>query len=294
MAGEVLFDETFLKKLEYLFIVSKKIFQGRLRAERRSRKVGAGIEFADHRDYTPGDDLRYLDWNLFGRMDRLQLRLFEEQEDLYVYLLVDASASMGLGEPQKLTYAKKVAAALAYIGLSNLDRVAIVPFSEGLRSRLAPSRGKGQIFKVFEFLGALGHAGVTDLAGSMESFVHQNKRRGLAVVVSDFYDHKGYADGLNYLRFNKFHPFVVHLFDERELRPNLRGDLSLIDCETGEVREVTVSPRILEAYRQAHAAWCQELEDFCKKRQMAYFRTPVQTPFEDLILRIFRAGGFLK
>src|SRR5947208_16147085 len=99
--SEALFDEQFLKKLEYLYIVSKKVFQGRLRAERRSRKVGAGIEFADHRDDTPGDDPRYLDWNLFGRMDQLQLRLLEEQEDLYLYLLVDASASLALGSPPK-------------------------------------------------------------------------------------------------------------------------------------------------------------------------------------------------
>jgi hypothetical protein len=292
--AEALFDEQFLKKLEYLYVVSKKIFQGRLRAERRSRKVGSGIEFADHRDYTPGDDLRYLDWNLFGRMDKLLLRLFEEQEDLYIYLLVDASLSMGLGEPQKLTYAKKVAAALAYIGLANLDRVSILPFSQGTGSRLAPSRGKGQIFKVFEFLGGVEGKGVTDLASSVQTFVHQNKRRGLAVVISDLYDPKGYADGLNYLRYNKFLPFVIHLFDEMELRPKLRGDCQLIDCETGEVREVTVSPRILEAYRSAHASWCAEIETFCKKRQITYFRTAVQAPFEDLVLRIFRTGGFLK
>lgn len=291
---EALFDEQFLKKLEYLFIVSKKVFQGRFRAERRSRKVGAGIEFADHRDYAPGDDLRYLDWNLFGRMDKLLLRLFEEQEDLYVYFLVDASASMRMGDPSKLLYAKKVAAALAYIGLSNLDRVAILPFSEGLGGRLAPSRGKGQIFKVFEFLTNLEGGGVTQLAPSAHTFVHQNKRRGLVVVISDFYDPEGYEEGLKYLRYNRFQPFVVHLYDEAELRPVLRGDLQLIDCETGEVREVTVSPRILEEYRRAHTAWCQELEDFCKKRQIVYFRSAIQTPFEDLILRIFRAGGFLK
>jgi uncharacterized protein (DUF58 family) len=289
-----LFDEQFLKKLEYLYIVSKKVFQGRLRAERRSRKVGSGIEFADHRDYTPGDDLRYLDWNLFGRMDKLLLRLFEEQEDLYVYLLIDASASMGLGNPSKLSYARKVAAALAYIGLSNLDRVAILSFANGLKERLAPSRGKGQIFKVFDFLSSVESGGMTDLGTSLASFVHQNKRRGLAVVISDLYDHKGYAAGLNFLRYNKFQPFVIHLFDEAELTPAIRGDLQLIDCETKEIREVTVSPRLLEAYRRAHSTWCDEVEDFCMKRQVSYYRTAVQLPFEDLILRIFRMGGFLK
>jgi uncharacterized protein (DUF58 family) len=292
--AEALFDEQFLKKLEYLFIVSKKVFQGRFRAERRSRKVGSGVEFADHRDYAPGDDLRYLDWNLFGRMDKLQLRLFEEQEDLYIYVLVDGSKSMAMGAPQKLLYAKKIAAALAYIGLSNLDRVALFAFAQGLTDRLAPSRGKGQIFKVFDFLSSFEGGGLTDLEVSMQTFVHQHKRRGLAVVVSDFYDPKGYAEALNFLRYNKFTPFVVHLYDQGELTPNLRGDLTLIDCETQETRDVTVSPRLLDEYRRAHARWCSEVEDFCKKRQITYFRTPTQTPFEDLILRIFRSGGFLK
>ena len=292
--GEVLFDEQFLKKLEYLFIVSKKVFQGRIRAERRSRKVGSGIEFADHREYAPGDDLRYLDWNLFGRQDKLQIRLFEEQEDLYIYVLIDGSLSMTLGNPQKLAYAKKVAAALAYIGLSNLDRVALFSFSGGLSDHLAPSRGKGQIFKIFDFLGGFAGGGATDLGMSLKTFVHQHKRRGLAVVISDLYDPKGYVEGLNYLRFNKFQPFVVHLYDEAELKPNLRGDLTLIDVETQELREVTVSPRLLDAYRKAHADWCTEIENFCKKGQVSYFRTPVQQPFEELILRIFRSGGFLK
>ena len=292
--SEALFDEQFLKKLEYLFIVSKKVFQGRIRAERRSRKVGSGIEFADHRDYAPGDDLRYLDWNLFGRQDKLQLRLFEEQEDLYIYVLIDGSMSMTLGQPQKLLYAKKIAAALAYIGLSNLDRVALFNFGDGITHRLSPSRGKGQIFKVFDFLSNFNGGGVTDLEASLKTFVHQHKRRGLAVVISDFYDPKGYEAGLNFLRYNKFQPFVVHLFDQKELEPNLRGDLTLIDCETQALREVTVSPSLLEKYRRAHGAWCAELEDFCKKRQVDYFRTPVQTPFEDLVLRIFRSGGFLK
>src|SRR5262249_10171018 len=160
-----LFDEEFLKKLEYLAIVSRKVFAGKVRAERRSRKVGAGVEFADHRDYAPGDDIRYLDWNLFGRMERLLLRLFEEEEDLHVYLLCDASGSMRTGHPPKLEYASKVAAALAYVTLSNLDRVSIVPFGgDERRDPLPPARGKGRIFKVFQFLREVEAHGSTHLA----------------------------------------------------------------------------------------------------------------------------------
>src|SRR6266498_3983375 len=143
------FDEQFLKKLEYLYVVAKKVFVGRLRAERRSRKTGSGVEFADHRNYAAGDDLRYLDWSVYGRLDKLLLRLFEEEEDLHIYLLIDASTSMR--ENGKLDYAAAVCAALAYVGLAKLDRVSIVPFGGAERDRLPPSRGKGNIFKVFRF-----------------------------------------------------------------------------------------------------------------------------------------------
>src|SRR5260370_22727206 len=182
-----MFDEGFLKKLEYLYIVSKKVFAGRIRGERRSKKIGSGVEFADHRNYAVGDDLRYLDWSAYGRLDKLLLRLFEEEEDLHIYLLLDASASMRAGRPPKLEYALRVCAALAYIGLANLDRVCIAPFGGGLRPLLPPSRGKGNIIKIFRFLSAVTPAGTTELGPSLEAFVHQTKRRGLAVIISAFY-----------------------------------------------------------------------------------------------------------
>src|SRR5689334_22667286 len=191
------FDESFLKKLEYLYVVSRKVFSGRMRAERRTRKTGSGVEFADHRNYTVGDDLRYLDWSVYGRLDKLLLRLFEEEEDLHIYLLVDASASMRSNG--KLDYAMSVAAALAYVGLAKLDRVSIVPFGGGERDRMPPSRGKGNIFKVFQFLQALNPQGRTELSHSLEGFVHSTKRRGIAIVISDFYDPAGYQEGLNLL-----------------------------------------------------------------------------------------------
>jgi uncharacterized protein (DUF58 family) len=289
-----LFDEAFLKKLEYLYIVSKKVFIGRIRAERRSRKVGSGIEFADHRDYTAGDDFRYLDWNVYGRMDKLLLRLFEEEEDLHIYLLLDISDSMRVGSPPKLHYAMKVAAALCYVGLANLDRVSIVTFADGLRDRLPPARGKGRIFKVFEFLRGVTPGGITHLGPCMRSFVAQNKRRGLAVLLSDYYDPAGFEDGLSVLRHNRFEPFAIQVIDPVEVRPKLKGDLQLIDCETGEVREVTISQALLEAYTREHHRYCQELSEFCTKKQIDLFRAETSVAFDDLILKIFRKGGFLR
>jgi uncharacterized protein (DUF58 family) len=290
-----LFDDEFLKKLEYLYLVSKKLFAGHIRAERRTKKVGSGIEFADHRGYTAGDDFRYIDWNIYGRMDKLLLRLFEEEEDLSIYMLLDTSVSMRIGAPApKLDYAMKLCAALCYIGLANLDRVAIVPFSDAIHGRLPPARGKGRIFKVFDFLRGVEPGGITRLDACLTRFVQEYKRRGMVVVISDFYDPVGYEAGLNVLRYHKFEPFVIQLYDQKEVNPPLHGDLTLIDCETGEPREVTISSSLLEAYKREHERYCQELSAYCTKRAIPFFRTHTGVPFDELVLRIFRAGGFLK
>lgn len=295
LAKDDLFDDDFLKKLEYLFLVSKKLFSGGAKAERRTKKVGSGIEFADHRNYTRGDDFRYIDWNIYGRMDKLLLRLFEEEEDLSIYLLLDASVSMRIGAPTpKLHYAMKLVAALCYVGLANLDRVSVQPFAAELGDRLPPARGKGRIFKVFDFLRQIEPQGITRLGPCLTRFVQQTKRRGLVVVVSDFYDPSGYEEGLNVLRYNKFEPFVIQLYDEKEAAPPLHGDLTLVDCETGEPKEVTVSASLLAAYRREHERYCQELGQFCTQRAIPFFRTHTGLPFDELVLRIFRAGGFLR
>lgn len=288
------FDEAFLAKLEYLYIVSQKIVSGRLRAERKTRIVGSGLEFADYRNYSHGDDLRNIDWRIFGRTEKLFLKLFEEEEDLHIYFLLDSSRSMTLGTPDKWSYAKQVAAALGYIGLSNLDRVSIIPFSSQLDGRLPPSRGRSQIFKIFDFLNSLEPGRQTSLRDAFRTFVTQNKRRGMAVVISDFYDPRGFEEGLNFLRYHKFEPLVVHLYDERELDVSFRGDLQLVDCETGEVADITVTAAMMREYKKAFDAYCEQLEDYCVKRDILYFRAPIQIPFDELILRVFRAGGFLK
>jgi uncharacterized protein (DUF58 family) len=306
-AAEFGFDQAFLKKLEYLHVVARKVFAGRLRAERRSRKAGAGVEFADHRDYAPGDDLRYLDWSVYGRMDRLLLRLFEQEEDLSIYILIDASASMkvganrdgaqGPGQGQtgsKLRYAAQVAAALAYVGLANLDRVSLLAFGGGLRARLPAARGKGQIFKMLDFLSGLRPEGPTELNTALSSFVHQTSRRGVAVVISDFYDPAGYEEGLNLLRYHRFEPTAIQILDPREATPQLRGDLEIVDMETGELRQVTLSPRLCAAYAREHQAYCEALDRFCTSRAITYLRAETNVPFEDMVLRLFRSGGFLR
>ena len=290
------FDERFLRKLEYLTVVTKRAFLGQLRAERRSRRVGAGIEFADHRDYTAGDDLRTIDWNLYGRMQRLLVRLFEEDEDLSIDVLFDTSASMGLGAPPKLDLAMQVGAALAYVGLANLDRVAITPITDDLGEGLPPARGKGHILHMLRFLDGVTPSGRTSLGDAVRAFLSRRRkhRRGLVILISDFYDPAGYRQALDLLRYDRFEIIVVQISAPDEARPALRGDITVRDVETGEERELTLSPAALEAYVRRHAALVRGLEGFCRERGIPCFAVTSDLAFDAVVLRVFRAGGLLR
>ncbi len=289
-----LFDEEFQRRLEYLAIVSKRVVSGRMRAERRSKKTGAGIEFADYREYAPGDDFRYIDWNVYQRSGRLLLRLFEEEEDLSVYIIVDASRSMGMGEPAKLRYAKQVAAALSYVALANLDRVSVLSFGEKMEGRLAPTRGKNRVFKVFEFLRGVEATGTTDLQTSLKTFAAQNKRKGVAILISDLYDPKGFEDGINQLRYARFETTVLHISDPRDLEPELNGDVRLVDRETGAHRDVTITPRLLAKYKRAHEEYQARIQGFCRDKQVGYFPMRTDIAFDDAILNVLRKGGVVR
>ncbi|MBI4702012.1 MAG: DUF58 domain-containing protein [Deltaproteobacteria bacterium] len=293
-AQEPLFDEEFQRKLEYLALVSRRVFSGAMKAERRTKKTGSGVEFADRREYVAGDDFRHLDWHAYGRFDELLLRLFEEQEDLSIYFLLDSSWSMGFGSGAKLRHAKRLCAALAYVGLANLDRVAIVTAGDRVTGRMPPTRGKARIFRVFRFLEAVSPDGDTDLGAAARAFAAQHKRRGLAVLLSDLYDPAGFESGINALRYSRFEPLVLHIVEPADRAPLLKGDLLLRDCESGEEREVTVSGRVLARYGQAYDAYLESVRRFCTAKRVSYFAADVRVPFDELILRLFRRGGFLR
>ncbi len=178
----------FLRKIERLSLVAKRVFPGQLRGERRSTKRGSSVEFADYRNYAVGDDFRRVDWNVYARLEKLFLKLFVEEEDLHVYVLIDASRSMEFGDPSKLLYAKRVAAALSYIALGNLDRVGLAALSDGMASILTPKRGKQSAFGVFEWLKSVKPSGATQLAQSIRDFSLRTSRPGLAIVISDFFE----------------------------------------------------------------------------------------------------------
>lgn len=288
------FDDAFLRKLERLAVVAKRVAALHGRGERRTRHVGSGIEFADHRDYSPGDDLRHLDWNLYGRLERPLVRLFDEDEDLPVYLLVDASASMGLGTPVKLSLARAVAAALAYVALTNLDRVAVYAAGDGLGAGLGLVRGKAQIHPLLELLSALRPAGRTDLSAAVTGLVQRHRRRGVVVVISDYYDPVGCERGLDRLRYGRFEPVVVQITAPDEAAPALRGEITIVDAETGEERPITITPAVAAGYRQRFEGRLRGLARFCRERAIPCFQVTSEHALDDLVLRVLRVGGLLK
>jgi uncharacterized protein (DUF58 family) len=285
------FSDEFLKKLEYLHVVSKQAFAGQNRADRLTPKRGRGIEFADHRPYAPGDDYRQIDWKAYKRLGRLLLRLFDEERDMSIYLMLDVSRSMA--EPVKFDQARRIVAALCYIGLVHLDRMLILPFGRGLGQESTPGRGKGRIFRVFEMLERLEAAGPTDLRESFKEFASRPRQLGLTVIVSDFLDPGGFEQGLKILRTLGHDVFVVHVASEADRDAGAYGDVRFIDSETGDRREIEVTPRLAAAYRAAWDAHASELAHFCGRYNIGYLRADAERPFEDVVLKAFRQGRFL-
>ena len=289
-----LLDPQFLARLEQLELVSRKIFLGRMQGERRSKRKGQSVEFADYRNYVVGDDLRFLDWNLFGRLDRLFIRLFQEEEDLHVYLLIDKSLSMGFGTPTKLHYAKQVAAALGFIGLVNLDRVVIEAFSDRVTHTMPVARGRRSLWRLLDFLTKVQPAGGSDMAQSLRNFSLRSSGKGILVILSDFMDKNGYEEALRYVIARQMDIYVIQILSQEEIEPEIVGDLRLVDAEDQDVAEITVNGPLLKRYKQNLAAYRAALHEFCSRRGVTYIFTSNQVPFDRLVLTYLRQRGLVR
>lgn len=289
-----LLDPEFLHKLEQLELISKKIFVGRMKGERKSKKRGSSVEFADHRNYTVGDDLRHIDWNVYGRLDKLFLKLFLEEEDLHFYTLLDTSLSMDFGEPTKLQYGKQVAAALSFIGLVNHDRVMLDTFSTRLEAGMRSVRGRSQMYRVVGYLEELEASGSSDLTAAAKSFAIKHAGKGVVVVISDFMDKRGYAEALRYLLARNMDIYVIHVLSHEEVNPELVGDLRLVDAEDGDQAEITISAPLLKRYKDNLNGFVGGLKEWCTKRGITYIFTTNQNPFDKLILNYLRERGLVK
>jgi uncharacterized protein (DUF58 family) len=290
----LLLDPQFLARLEQLELVSRKTFLGRMKGERRSKRKGQSVEFADFRSYVVGDDLRFLDWNLFARLDRLFLRLFMEEEDLHFTILLDNSLSMGFGTPTKLHYARQVAAALGFVGLVNLDRVVIEVFNDRLTQSLPPLRGRRSLWRLLDFLGKLEPAGPSDMAAALKAFSLRSAGKGIVVVLSDFMDKAGCEDALRWLVARPTDVYVIQILSKEEIEPELTGDLKLVDVEDGDVAEITASAALLARYRENLTAYRAALYDWCTCRGIACLFTSNQVPFDRLVLTYLRQRGLLR
>jgi len=292
-ATDPILDGTFLKKLERLSLATRRPFAGQMKGEKRSVKRGSSIEFADYREYALGDDLRYVDWNMAARSDKLFLKLFVEEEDLYLALLIDSSKSMDYGEPDKLRYAVRLAAALGYIGLVNYDRVSVQPYAATLARPLPTQRGRAGVPPFFAYLEGLRAGGPTGFAAALHRFASASRSKGVAVVLSDLFDSEWQA-GLKSLLARGFQVAVLHLLSEEEITPTLRGDLRIIDSETGESKEMSVNPQLLARYRETFDAFCAEAEGFCHRYGIDYLRASTAMPFEEIVLHYLRRSGLLR
>ncbi|TLD70117.1 DUF58 domain-containing protein [Phragmitibacter flavus] len=286
----MLTDPAFIRRLESLYLLARKILGGSLQADRRSTKKGAGITFADYAQYSLGDDYRSIDWRVYAKFESLLIKLFELEEDATIYLLMDSSPSMG----SKQTFAKELTAALGYIALNTLDRLAVYGLADRLQPLFDPVRGRNQTLPLLRALEAAGSfGGDTDFTACVRQFEARHRRKGLVCVVSDFLFPGGFEEGLSRLHWHKHEVFCLQVLDEQDLHCAWKGDVTLQCVETGMTQRVTVSPREAKMYEDAVAEWNQSLQKACAQRGIGFASTTPEVSFDEVIRDLLRRGGLV-
>ena len=285
-----LLDPDFIGRLERLRLLVRRRFAGAAGGTRRSTRRGASVEFADHRAYSPGDDIRRIDWNAYARLEELVLRLYAAEEDLTVYLLVDRSASMAFGDPSKLEVAKRLAAALAYVGLAGSERVSVVPFGAGIGAPLPPTRGKRRVGHVLRFLDGIEASGETQLGQAVDQFLARRPRPGLVVVLGDLLDPAGWTRLLDRLLSEKHEPVLFHILAPEELDPPEGGDFSFVDSELGTRVEVSLDARARRAYLARVQEFLESVASYARKRGLSYVRVSGDDAIEETLMAYLRSS----
>ena len=294
---ELLFDPAFRRRLEQLAIRTRQALAWHTVGEHRSPQRSPSREFVDFRAYSQGEDLRYLDWNTYARLGELVTRLGEVSTELTVHILLDTSASMNWGDPNKLRYAKRLAAALGYVSLWHFDRLVIVPFDSrvpsGSGGTFGPRRGRAAIPALFSFLEALPAGGETDLERVLTSYMRRQTRRGALLLISDLLSGE-LGPALKPVLERGWDALVFHTLDAQEVEPTYSGDLRLEDVEDREMHlRVVPDDEALARYRHSFDAWLAGLEAYCTGRRVGYLRVLTAWPFETLVLRFLLEDGFL-
>jgi uncharacterized protein (DUF58 family) len=283
-----------LTQLERLELVSRKIYRGRMKGERRSPRKGQSVEFADFRNYVHGDDIRFIDWNTYARLDRLFLKLFLEEEDLHFYALIDASLSMDFGDPTKLHYAKQLAAALGFIGLARADRVRIETLGQSARAPGPVLRGRRSLWRMLDFLAQVEPGESISLEQGVKNFCLRNSGKGILVLITDLMDKQGYESALRYLLAQQMDVYVIQVLSAEEMEPEIQGDLRLVDCEDADVAEITASAPLLKRYRQTLNAFVSGAREFCTRRGMSYVLVRNEVPVDQFVSNYLRKQGLVR
>lgn len=289
-----LLSPDFVARLDSLDVLSRKILQGKLQGERRSKRRGQSVEFADHRPYVAGDDLRFVDWNIYGRLEQLFLKLFMEEQDLTVHIDFDVSASASMGDPAKDLFMKKLTAALAYVSLVNNNRLTITSFADGLKVQLTNMRGRGYIPAMAECLLTADCSGPSRFDGSCRQLAAGRIGSGIMIVLSDFLFKEGFDTGLRRLISRQYDLYAIQVLSPQELAPELEGDLKLVDIEDADAAEITISSALLKYYKRNLNAYCNELKEFCTRRGATYVLANSADSVESLILNYLRRIRLLR
>lgn len=293
----MLFDESTLRKLNQLTLVASRVRAGAIKGERRSSRRGSSVEFADYRDYTPGDDLRRLDWNIFARLERPFIKLLEEEEDVAVHVLVDGSQSMNWGEggEHKFNYARRLAAGLGAVALASGDVLTIGLLQHGkVAAEFGPSRGQGSLPRLFGFLEGLEPRGETDLNASLREYSITPRRPGLVILISDLLTSNGYETGLRRLLGRGHEATLLHVLSPDELDPPLAGDLQLVDSETNHAQDVSLDGGLRAQYRARAQAWIQATQLDCRTQGVRYLDAVTSLPWDQVLLLEMRQAGIVK
>ncbi len=299
-AGGELLSPLFMQSLDKLDVLSRKILSGKLQGDRRSKQRGQSVEFADYRPYVAGDDLRFIDWNLYARLDKLFLRLFMEEQDMAVTVAVDLSRSMDYGTPRKSHYARQLAAALGYIGLVNYNRVSVHAFAGGRVQAVTNLRGRRPVRQMLSFLSqpmALNaEPGATPIRDFTRRLAMSRPGKGIIVIVSDFMDKGDLDEALMPIAADTWDVHAIQVLSPQELDPakdTLLGDMRLRDAEDGQLVEVTLSPELLARYKANLEAYCSLVRQQCLKRGISYALADTGVSFETLVLDHLRQRGLL-
>lgn len=293
-------------RLDRLSLVTRKRLAGAGQGDRRSRQRGASLEFVDHRPYSPGDDPAKLDWNVYGRSGQLQMKVFEAEEMLSVAIVLDASASMRWGQPDKFRRAQQIAAALGYLGLVGGSRVSLSVLRSRGPAHSRPFWGRRQAAELLRFVAAQ----ATDEpertpteAESLEQMVRVSQRSAagaravsgaqLVVLISDLLA-DNWRSALHLLGQPASELVVLQVLDGAEVEPALGGDLNLIDQETGSRVAVTLNAEVVTWYRDHVQTWLGEVTEFCARRGARYARHLTSEPLEQWMFRDLRTRGILR